>query len=1121
MSESKIFLLNFWSVARYEIVYLFRDWFFRVFAALSIVSLIVFNIIFYAGVTLVPHIFYGMPSFIPYANLVLLNIAQVIFIIFVIADLIKREKEHDSIKVIHTREIHNPTYLLGKIAGIFITFIALNFCIIIVAVIIHVISDSVNFIFIPYVIYFLIIPIPTIVYIIGITLFVINIIRNQAIAIILLLVYSLITLFYLGDKHFYLFDFITFELPLVYSEFSGIANDYLILLQRSIYIFLGIAFIFFSILVFQRLPQSKKATNISYLTMIGATVFSFLLIYLFVNTNFNNQYLRKQMIKLNESILNRPNISIKSNSINLDHQGNEIQADAKLFFTNENDIQLDRIYFFLNPGLSVSKIVSGNQEISFNQNFHVIDIHLDQPLEPNQADSICIYYSGSIYDEASYLDIPDEIRNKPYKIWYYNIAKKYFFLTTDYVLLSVENLWYPVASLKSSNLKSLKRKMDFVKYELSVKTEDDLTAISQGKVLSVKDGKFIFKPETPLTQLSLVIGDYETKSILVDSIEYNLHTLKNHDDYLEFFSGIDDTLGAIIRNVKYDYEQKLGLEYPFKRLNVLEVPIQFYTYTRLWTIAQEIVQPEQAWLHENGILLPTANFYQQRQLEEAYSKYSRKDRTEKEIKIRSFNRIVENAFLEKNQFYRFMMPFRMEISFDYQPDYNIFSNYYSYCNYFFSSEWPMFNSSVEYFLYNRVNSSPVLKKMFAKNLSPDEKVCQELKLKSFLALLHSNLNYELLANMIRVKNNYLNKQIQTKIEDADYFNFVAEQINRDKFSNSPVNTLVDIIENKCQIQLNSIVETWYHNNRLPGFIYSNITLTKIQNDKDYNYHVGFEIANPEDTPGLIEISFGYKRKDMFTGRYSAYNNNETKTISIDKQQTKQIGIRLNAKPRSININSLLAQNIPLAFMVKLKEKEFNFNTQLFDGEIIIDKKIWPKGETEIIIDNEDPGFEIVDFSQTNWFTHLFHVDQINENQYTWTINYYDPPQTWQRLKSPAFYGKYIHSAFYVGAGEGDKKAIWRVNIPDGGHYSVYTCIFDRSKLLKRWDKGKLLSKFLYSIFHDNDTTKIELDVQQTDPSEVWNYLCEFYFPKGNAKVELSNKTDGKVVIADAIKFVKN
>ena len=62
---------------------------------------------------------------------------------------------------------------------------------------------------------------------------------------------------------------------------------------------------------------------------------------------------------------------------------------------------------------------------------------------------------------------------------------------------------------------------------------------------------------------------------------------------------------------------------------------------------------------------------------------------------------------------------------------------------------------------------------------------------------------------------------------------------------------------------------------------------------------------------------------------------------------------------------------------------------------------------------------------------------------------------------------------------------------------------------------------MYFIYHENDTSSVELNVEQIDPSVVWNYLGTFYFTKGTAKVELSNKTDGKVVIADAIKFVKN
>ena len=39
-------------------------------------------------------------------------------------------------------------------------------------------------------------------------------------------------------------------------------------------------------------------------------------------------------------------------------------------------------------------------------------------------------------------------------------------------------------------------------------------------------------------------------------------------------------------------ERNYKLSYPFSRFSIVEVPVQFSTYTRAWSQAQEAVQPE-------------------------------------------------------------------------------------------------------------------------------------------------------------------------------------------------------------------------------------------------------------------------------------------------------------------------------------------------------------------------------------------------------------------------------------------------------------------------------------------------------------------------------------------------
>ena len=63
------------------------------------------------------------------------------------------------------------------------------------------------------------------------------------------------------------------------------------------------------------------------------------------------------------------------------------------------------------------------------------------------------------------------------------------------------------------------------------------------------------------------------------------------------------------------------------------------------------------------------------------------------------------------------------------------------------------------------------------------------------------------------------------------------------------------------------------------------------------------------------------------------------------------------------------------------------------------------------------------------------------------------------------------------------------------------------------DYGKL--HFL--IYHDDGVEETELDLNAAD--DGWNYLGSYYISRGEAKLEETNRSEGRVVIADAVKWV--
>ncbi len=58
----------------------------------------------------------------------------------------------------------------------------------------------------------------------------------------------------------------------------------------------------------------------------------------------------------------------------------------------------------------------------------------------------------------------------------------------------------------------------------------------------------------------------------------------------------------------------------------------------------------------------------------------------------------------------------------------------------------------------------------------------------------------------------------------------------------------------------------------------------------------------------------------------------------------------------------------------------------------------------------------------------------------------------------------------------------------------------------------------YKIFHDEGVEEITLDYENAEGG--WNMLGRYYLSPDTAKVVLTNQSEGRVVIGDAIKWVK-
>jgi hypothetical protein len=477
------FLHNIRTVARYEAKTLRRSWFFRLFSIGALVIFTFMNIFMFTPIGGEQWSVISMPASVPLINLYLLNIGQAIVVIFLAADFLKRDKKLDTNEVLYTRSMSNFEYVIGKTWGILRLFLGLDLIILMLGLAANITSKSMTIDFMAYISYLLIICVPTIIFSLGLAFMLMSVIKNQALTFLLLLGYAAMNMFYLYFRMGSLFDYMAFGIPLFKSGIIGFDNLSFIVNQRLIYLFLGLAMVFATILLFKRLPQSRVHRTLTFVLLFiflaGSLVCTFNTYMSYRNSNDS----KNMVIEVNRQFENKNFASMTDASLKFIHKGESFEASADIKILNDNKEAIDHYYFSLNPSLTVTKISSDGRTLSFKRVNHIIDIDPGKALNPGLSDNLVIEYKGSINEAFCYPNYSDNIKENPYRISnLVNVNKRQAFLTDDYVLLTPETHWYPSAGLNYYPSNPARIKVDFTRFTLQAKSEKNLKAVSQGNM---------------------------------------------------------------------------------------------------------------------------------------------------------------------------------------------------------------------------------------------------------------------------------------------------------------------------------------------------------------------------------------------------------------------------------------------------------------------------------------------------------------------------------------------------------------------------------------------------------------------------------------------------------------
>jgi hypothetical protein len=1105
---------NILSISKYERKTLLRSWFFRIFSILSLLVLFGMNFgMIIEGGGGDGWAIKAIPSAIPYFNLLILNVAQAIIAVFLASDFLKRDKKLDTTEVIYMRSMTNGEYVIGKTWGNLQVFLVLNVLVVILALIFNLLAKGTPVSWASYGIYLLAISVPTLIFIMGLSFLLMSVIRNQAITFVLILGYIGITLFLLQAKYYYIFDYMAFNIPMLSSDIVGFGNLETILVHRGIYLSLGLGFIFATIFLLKRLPQSETTTWISLVLAIIFVAGGAYLGYNHINKFKQTEQFRTEAIELNNEYVGIKTPSTISQSISIQHKPEAIEATSAMALKNESDQPIQKLVFSLNDGLQISSFKLNGTETPFLREKHLVIVSDQVDLKPGEEINVEFAYAGKINEDLCYLDIDEEVIQEKYGKFVINVDKRYAFIRPDYLLLTPEANWYPKTGVTFSSENIAWYQTQFIDFKLTVKTNEGLQAISQGDIKEVSAGNFTFENSHALTQITLAVGKYKQKTIQGKNTEFGVWYVDGHDFFSGSFTEINDTIANIVSEQFEDFKRTYKLNYANDKLSLIEVPAQFKTYPRSWASTQEYVQPGQVLIPEKGFMIRAADFEAQKKNQK---RWNRDDNlTPMDLELRVLNDFLRTFTAEQER-----SGWGGDQVVTVNP-YFIFPLLYNFQNNIQSDQWPITNRIFEAYLKNQVTDMRSVFMNSMQGQSPDETANIALQDSTFQEILADPKQKGIIENVIKLKGDVLFSMIEWKAGQEEFQTFLRNLLNEYTHKNIAFEDFSQKIYERFGLELIPLMDEWFKAKTLPGYLFSGVKAVKVKSEDKMQTMVTFKVTNFSDTEGLVKVSFrlgGGGGPGRGRGGGMGGSDMINKLVYLEPHQTKDLSYLLNVDPRMVILNTLTSKNIPQTMMTFFRDIEEDTKAKPVESETISDTPVQLELPNEIIIDNEDPQFNITQNENVSLLEKWILKEKPSQSKYS-GMNFWRPPSNWTLITNTDFYGEYVRSAYYLKGGTGDLKASWNVPLKKAGYYDVYYHVYKA----RRWGRGggdeDNNGDYNFTIHSDDGAELQILDGKNAEAG--WNLLGTYSFSSETALIELTNKSDAKkLLFADAVKLVE-
>lgn len=870
-------------------------------------------------------------------------------------------------------------------------------------------------------------------------------------------------------------------------------------LQRIGIVLVAFGLLGFAAVVHPRLDGGSRSRNLA--AAAGVLVAGAVCLALVTQVRLGIVEQRAQWQAAHEAHADQPVADIVSIAGNVAIEpGRRLDAVLEIEVEAPEGPPLDRVLFSLNPGFEVDEVTAAGARLARTHEHGLLAVELPVPLAPGERTTLALRYGGTPDTGFAYLDSTIDLERVTMNdaqigILGYEAA----IFDARHVALMPGIRWLPAAGTDVRRDDRRVRPVDYFALDLAVELPSGWLAAGPARRETIGEEagrvRYRFAPDVALPEAALIAGPFVQAATEIRGVTFEVLLHEKHDANLAV---LQEARGEIEQWVaeRLEAAEGAGLEYPFDAFTLVEVPNTLRGFTGGWRLDTSLAPPAMVLLRETS--LPTARF--DFDFRRAFNQRPADPEGGEARVLR--DRLVEffsNDFSGGNVFagaarsffaHRTSATGKGAIALDHMLE--------ELATLLVSGERTFFSAH----LFRNINdtaSSAVLN--LGNDLTLRESLVSsrtnrldvwETALDQPLAEIDPWEDPQKTLDVLTLKGGEMASAIYDTLGPTAVGEMLATLVANHAGGSF---TLDDVIAAGEQMDdgFGALLADWVEGTGLPGFIAQQAQVYRLAGGGEPRYQVLLRVANPEPAVGFMRVGWTIERGGERV---------LSEPIRVPGESAVEFGVVLSEPPAVIYVHPYLALNrVPfMAALIDVGQVPTR-TEEPFNGARLVDPR---NPDPRIYADDLDPGFEIIDESGASAAN-----DDVALDAGLPVAVGNGAPSEWRRRAMEASWGRYRHTTTYIGGGEGERRAVLPAELPAPGLWELEIHIpylpFLAPDARGTWHLAVVTAQ---------GREEIEFDARIADIG--WTVVEAFELPAGEVRVEISDRTDGRMVIADAI-----